>query len=141
MALPTTDAELRTWIVDVVLQGTASALEWTAASAPVVNAVDEAELILGHTIEDDDAPRVMLALARREAWRAAVNGTVDRFRVSSDGQTVDLQQVHEHAVAMLDRAESDYAAALAGGDVHSAGVTTIAYDDDPYAVVAEAEFG
>lgn len=143
MALPTTGDALATWIVDVVLQGTASALEWTSASAPVVNAVDEIELISGHAVEDDAAPRVMLALARREAWRAAVSGTVDRFRVSSDGQTVDLQQVHEHAVKMLDRAEADYEAAIAaeaGGSANSAVVTQITYSDDPYGAPAVIEF-
>lgn len=141
MALPTTASELRSWIIDVVLQGTASALEWTTSSAPIVNAVDEAELILGHEIADDSQPRVMLALARREAWRAAVAGTADRFRVSSDGQTVDLQQVHEHAVAMLNRAESDYAAALSGGDVHGVSVWQVTYEDDPYGTPDSAEFG
>lgn len=142
MPLPTTGDALADWIVDVVLQGTASALEWDAGSPPVLNAVDVTELYLGHTTEQDSDPKVMLALARREAWRAAVEGTADRFRVSSDGQTVDLQQVHEHAVAMLDRAESDYAAALAGGDLHGASVVTIDYADDPYGMpTSAAEFG
>lgn len=139
MALPTTRTELLTWIVDIVLQGTASALEWTTASAPIVNVADEVELILGHSIEQDRAPRVLLALARREAWRAAVAGTADRFRVSSDGQTVDLQQVHEHAVAMLDRADADYAAALAAGELHGVGVAQVAYADDPYGWPADQE--
>jgi hypothetical protein len=132
VALPTTGNELASWIVDVVLQGTAAALDWTASSLPVVNAVDETELVLGTTIDQSDDVRIMLALARREAWRAAVGGTADRFRVSSDGQTVDLQQVHEHAVAMLDRAESDYGAVLTGGSPNSVSVTQITYDDDPY---------
>lgn len=141
MALPATVADLKTWIVNVVLQGTASALEWTSASAPVVNAVDEVELIQGHSVPADDDPRLMLALARREAWRAAVSGTVDRFRVSSDGQTVDLQQVHEHAVAMLDRSESDYALALTGGgSANDAIVTQISYGDDPYSTPISVEF-
>lgn len=139
MALPTTGDALATWMVDVVLQGTAAALEWTASSAPVVNAVDETELELDHAIEDDTDTRVMLALARREAWRAAVSGTADRFRVSSDGQTVDLQQVHEHAVAMLDRAEYDYATALAGG-ANSASVTQFGYTSDPYGTPSSDEW-
>jgi hypothetical protein len=140
MALPTTGAALRTWLIDVVLQGTAAALEWTASSAPVVNAVDMVELDQGHSVETDDDAAVMLSLTRVHAWRAAVEGTVDRFRVSSDGQTVDLQQVHEHAVAMLDRAESDYAAALAGGNLHGASITTIGYADDPYGPSTALEY-
>ena len=140
MALPTTGAALATWIVDVVLQGTASALEWDDASAPVANAVDEIELILGHAVEDDAAPRLMLALARREAWRAAVYGTADRFRVSSDGQTVDLQQTHDHAVAMLRLAEDDYSIALAGGDLNSVAITQVTYGDDPYGTATTEEW-
>lgn len=139
MAFPTTGETLATWIVSVVLQGTASALEWTASSAPVVNAVDETELTLGHTVEADTDTAVMLAAARLYAWRAAVEGTVDRFRVSSDGQTVDLQQVHEHAVAMLDRAEPDYQTAVAGG-IGAVRVTQISYADDPYGYPSSAEY-
>ena len=141
MSLPSTGDELAVWIVDVVLQGTAAALEWTIDSPPVVNAVDETVLILGHAVEVDTDPKVMLALARREAWRAAVGGTADRFRVSSDGQTVDLQQVHEHAVAMLDRAESDYLTA-ASGSSDGVRVTSIGYGD-AYTDTAgtTAEFG
>lgn len=119
-------------MIDVVLQGTAAALEWDSGSPPVVNAVDETELALGHAVETDTNTRVLLALARLHAWKAAVEGTVDRFRVSSDGQAVDLQQVHEHAVAMLDRAEVDYRAAVAGG-VDAVRVTQVGYGDDPYA--------
>lgn len=141
MSLPTTGDELAVWIVDVVLQGTAAALEWTIDSPPVVNVVDEIELILGHAVADDTDPRTMLALARREAWRAAVSGTADRFRVSSDGQTVDLQQVHEHAVAMLDRAESDYLT-TAAGSIDGVRVTPIGYGDAyTDAAGTTAEFG
>ena len=141
MPLPTTAGALSTWIVLSVLQGTASALEWDEDSPPVVNAVDMTELDLGHAVEDDDDPKVMLALARVHAWRAAVDGTADRFRVSSDGQTVDLQQVHEHAIAQLDRAENDYQQAVAGG-LGAVGVTQISYADDPYGYPSStSEFG
>ena len=143
MALPTTGPDLALWVVDVVLQGTASALEWDDGSPPVANVVDEVELILGHAVEADDDARLLLALTRREAWRAAVSGTVDRFRVSSDGQTVDLQQVHEHAVKMLDRAEADYDAAIAtadGGSPNSAVITQITYGDDPYGTAVAVEW-
>lgn len=133
MSLPSayTRSTLAAYMVTGVLQGTASALEWSSTSGPILEAVNEVEFEVGPVVDATDL-RALRALARREAWRAAVAGTADRFRVSSDGQTVDLQQVHEHAVAMLGRAEADYAAALAG-DGYTVGVTAVRASDDPYA--------
>lgn len=129
-------------MVDGVLQGTASALEWTSLSTPIVEAVNEVEFTLGATIADQTNLRTLRALARVEAWRAAVHGTADRFRVSSDGQTVDLQQTHDHAVAMLRLAEDEYAVILAGGSgsYHSVGVTQVTYEDDPYGAASTEEW-
>jgi hypothetical protein len=139
MALPGTRADLASWIINAVLQSTAVSLEWTTASTPVVNMLDEIELDIGHTIAAEGATRRLLALTRVKAWQAVVEGTVDRFRVSSDGQTVDLQQVHEHAVEMLARVQADYIDVLANPDPGSGAgsvqvvAQTLRMSGNPYA--------
>jgi len=45
------------------------------------------------------------AAAAVEAWRLVANATAGYYRVSQDGQSMDRQQIHEQAVAMLAMAE------------------------------------
>src|SRR5690242_4194466 len=104
MALPTTTAALKAWLVDVPLSTVATDLGWTSTSAPIGAAVDVTALVLGHTVEVEAASGAtpkLLAIAEWQAWERAVEALASRFDAASGGDKASLSQSYDHAVARL----------------------------------------
>jgi hypothetical protein len=119
----------------VALGPLAAVLGWTTTVEPaVVEAVNDALLAYGvaDAAEATDIPKVR-ALARLTIWRAVARATAGNYRFSTDGQSFDRQQVHEHALAMIAEAEREGGAVGAGPGML---VASVVRDDasDPYAV-------
>lgn len=119
MAAPTayTEETLKAYM-HTVLGAVATALEWSVAGGQYDEPVNEVLLAYDVTdIANATNVRKLRALARREAWRAAVNSLASNYNFSADGARHDLSQVYEQAQKQLEAAEAD----------------TLAYDPD-YAV-------
>jgi len=101
-----TEPTLATWILGPgCLGATATALGWSGQS-DVQDAIDQALAAYGvATINLVTDATKLRAAAAVEAWRLVVNATAGYYRVSLDGQSMDRQMVHAHAVAMLAMAE------------------------------------
>jgi hypothetical protein len=137
MPAPTSYSEH--WLAEYLLSAnvlgpTATALGWTEPD--VLEAVWQTLLAYGvSTIaEATDIPKLR-ALAKIEAWRQAANATAGHYRFSTDNQTLDRQQVHEHAVKML--AESERQAASYGLPGSRVQISNIRRRHDPYPYLPE----
>ena len=87
------------------LGATAAALSWVGQS-DIQDAIDLALTAYGvATINLATDAAKLRAAVTVEAWRLVVNATAGYYRVSLDGQSMDRQMVHAHAVAMLAMAE------------------------------------
>ena len=107
MALPTsyTESELRTYMLGVT-SAVANAVGWTATN--FTEAVNDAMSAYGVTdiaLATDIAK--LRSIAKVEAWRAVADATVADFQFSADGGSYNRQQIHQQAVAALERAEND----------------------------------
>ena len=107
MALPSSynEAELRAYMVTVT-SNVAAALGWSEAN--FTEAVNDALVLYGvATIaEATDIPKLR-TLAKVEAWRAVADATAADYQFSADGGSYSRQQLHQQAVAALERAEGD----------------------------------
>lgn len=107
MAIPSsyTESSLRDYMLSVTAN-VAGALGWTAVN--FTEAVNDALVAYGVT---DSALATDVAklrcLARAEAWRALVAATAADYNFSADGGSYSRQQLHEHCVAALERAEGE----------------------------------
>lgn len=89
--------------METVTRNITAALGWSADDFS--EAVTDTMIAYGVTDLDDatDIPKLR-ALAKVEAWRTVVDGTAADFNFSADGGNYSREQVHDHAVAALDRA-------------------------------------
>lgn len=107
MAIPSsyTESALRDYMLSVTAN-VAGALGWTAVN--FTEAVNDALVAYGVT---DIALAVDAAklrcLARAEAWRALVAAAAADIKFTADGATFERQQLHQHCVAALERAEGE----------------------------------
>lgn len=147
MPAPTayTESQLADFMLDE-LGGTASALGWEFGTPQLLRAVYAVARMLDvadvATVTDMTA---LEALARLSIWRAAQAGSSHRYRITTDGQTLDLQQVFDHAVLMV-KHYTDQCISLGVPGVGGSGTVyqhPVEYDQDPYGMTAAAgaEFG
>lgn len=107
MAIPTsyTESELRTYMLGVV-SAVANALGWTATD--FAEAVNDALSTYGVSdITEATNIAKLRSIAKVEAWRAIAGATVADFQFSADGGSYSRQQMHQQAVAALQRAEAE----------------------------------
>lgn len=117
-------------------------LGWDENTPQVQEAVNDALLEYGDTdisaITGSDGIRRLRALGRRAIWRAIVQTTANWYSITDNGQKLERQQVHDHAVAQLAQADDDCRAA--GADPALAvGVLNVQRVRDPYVVVPDSE--
>lgn len=131
MAAPTsyTEATLATFML-TELGDVAGVLEWTA-QADVQEAINEALLVYGvNDIADATDISKLRALARRQAWRSAVNSLTTRYDFSNPEGDYKRSQMVKAAATRLAQAESD--AMPYDLTLGAAIVTTIDHSADPY---------
>lgn len=112
MAIPSSYTEFSLAAYMLAVTGNvAAALGWDIENFD--EAVNDALVAYGvSSIADATDIAKLRALAKVEAWRTAVNGTAADIEFSADGGTYKRNQMHEQALAALERAE---AAAMAAG--------------------------
>lgn len=72
------------------------------------DAVIEVTLALGvQTIDDATDMRRLRAVARREAWRTAMQQSAGEHHAEADGKAHDRQQMYDHCRAMFNQASQD----------------------------------
>jgi hypothetical protein len=93
--------------------------------------VNEVALELGISdMETAHDIRKVRALARREAWKKALNDLTSKYDFSSDGSSYSRSQMTEQAQASFERAEHDcMSLGLSGNTVYMDSMT---YRNDPY---------
>lgn len=103
MPIAYTDAQLASFMHGA-LQDTASDLGWTATVERYQAAIDETLLAYGvaDVGQATDIPKLR-AIARREVWALVVAATVNAIDYDADGGSFKQEQLHKHAVAMLQR--------------------------------------
>lgn len=112
-----------------VLGRVAAILGWTAP-ASYVEVVNDVTLACGAAvIEDVTDIRKVRALARREVWRAAVNGLVASYNLTADGATFNRSQITAQARSALQIAITD---ALPYDDSYVVGIDRMTQEVDPY---------
>lgn len=107
MAIPAsyTESTLRDYMLSVTAN-VASALGWTATN--FTEAVNDALVAYGVTdIANVTDIAKLRSLAKAEAWRAVVAGTAADIEFTADGASFKRNQMHEQAVAALERAEGE----------------------------------
>lgn len=121
MTAPTSYTEdgLRTYMHSIIAHDDtcselASSMAWAVASSAYDEAINEALLVYGTaditTISGIGNIRQLRAIARMELWRLVAGRTVDKYQTSEGAVSISKNQIHEHAVVMLDMAESEAAA-------------------------------
>lgn len=122
MAAPSsyTESTFKAYLVDEVLAGVATELDWTSASATVTNAVNETLLALN---SDDITEfstlllvRKLRAFGRREIWRQAAQVTAAEINVMADGAQAQLSQLHAQCKAMFSMEASNVVMNYGGDD-------------------------
>lgn len=107
MAIPTsyTESTLRDYMLTVT-ENVASALGWTATK--FTEAVNDALVAYGVSdITSATDIAKLRTLAKVEAWKAVVDGTAADIEFTADGATFKRQQMHQQAVAALERAQAE----------------------------------
>lgn len=100
--------------METVTRNVSGALGWTADDFS--EAIVDTLIAYGVTDLTDATDIAKLrALAKVEAWRLCADGTAADYNFSADGGNYSRQQLHEHAVAALDRAKTQ-AAVFGGAD-------------------------
>jgi hypothetical protein len=114
MPLPTSYSEstLAEYMRTGVLRSTGLVLGLVAADYQ--EAVNEVAAALGTTIEAAPDVSRMRILARREAWRLAMQQSGGDYAYSEDGISNNRQQIFDHAKEMFSQAERDLASFDAG---------------------------
>lgn len=107
MAIPSsyTESALRDYMLSVTAN-VAGAVGWTAVN--FTEAVNDALVAYGVAdiaLATDIAK--LRCLARAEAWRSLVAATAADIKFTADGATFERQQLQEHCVAALERAEGE----------------------------------
>jgi hypothetical protein len=132
VAIPTsyTDSELKDYM-HAELGAVSSALGWSVAAGDYDHALVRVLRAFGVTDAADASDMSKLeALARREAWRGAMNETVGDYDFSADGGSYSRSQIHEQCKARFETARAE-AMQYDGG--YAVETSTIEWDWNPYA--------
>jgi hypothetical protein len=109
MPIPTsyTEQTLIAYMRDGVLKRTAQQLQLVDA-ADYVDAVTEVTIALGVSDigQATDMARLR-AVARREAWRTAMQQAAGEHHSEVDGKANDRQQIYDHCATMYDQAAQE----------------------------------
>lgn len=121
-------------------------LGWTAGSEPVMEALNDALYEYGETtianiigsdgLKGTNALRRLRALGRRAIWRAAVQATAGKYEFGDAGQTFNRAQIHEHAKAALELAETE---CREWDPMYAVGIVSVNRPADPYIVIQDAQ--
>jgi hypothetical protein len=132
VAIPTsyTDSELKEYMHDE-LGAVATALGWSVSGGDYDRALVATLRACGVTDASNASDMAKLeALARREAWRIAVNETAGDFDYSADGGRYSRSQFHEQCERRFSQAQSE---AMQYDDLYAVGVDEATWDFNPYA--------
>jgi gamma-glutamyl:cysteine ligase YbdK (ATP-grasp superfamily) len=125
-----TEANLKSLMV-AELGNVGAVLGWTTATAQIQEAVYDALIAYGvSAIADATDANKLRAVAKREAWRAAVNGLVTLVTFSVDGESVNRSDYLKNAREALELAEV-VAASYGVSDV-SVSVSSVIVAGNPY---------
>jgi len=118
--------------MDDVLGAVADALGWTAASIEITEALNETLLAYGVSdvtgIAGISNLRKLRALARREAWRAAMTEAAADYDFENEAGVMKRSQVFAQAQKAYVQAANE---ALIYDDQYNVAIETVAYAD-PY---------
>lgn len=135
MPVPTslTETQLKTFLV-TELGDVGTALGWTTTTPQLVQAVSDAEVLLGvsDVATETNIPRAWAA-GRVAIWRAAIRSLGAQFQYSADGQSYSRQQLQAMAKDSLAMAEADLAEQGGGASIK---VDRVTYAD-PYAALPD----
>lgn len=126
-----TPEELRLYMV-TILADVGETLGWHTSSGPIVEASNDVEL----AADLDGDQRLVRALGRLEAWKAAVSALVAFYDFRSDQEHFSRSQMLAGARSALAQAETDCMAMGVGND---ATIHTVVHTDDPYVRREEVE--
>lgn len=125
--------------MQAALGQTATALDLEAAEGDFTEAVNDALLLYGaDSIDDATDIDKLRAAARLAAWRMVEAQTAAHYQRRVGDVSLNRQQIHEHAVAMVRRMRVE---AFKYGIDHSISVVRERRIDDPYAVLSDAQRG
>lgn len=136
MAIPAsyTETTLADFMQDQ-LKNIATMLGWTTTPDDYQEAVNEALLAYGETtianITGASNIRKLRALARAEAWKAAMAAVSGDFDFAADGGSYKRDQIFQHIKDMLGQAVVD---ALVYDPNYAVEIEEIEYGRDPYVV-------
>lgn len=125
-----------------VLGSLADVLGWTAGSPAVQEAISDALLEYGETTISSVTGTANLlklrALGRRAIWRAVAAATVGNYSFTDVAQQqFSREQVHEHAVKMLEAADVE-CRAFGADPTYAVSIVAISRPHDPYAVLEDS---
>lgn len=108
MPAPTvyTELDLATYMQNGVLGATGVELHLLSLQ-DYQEAVNEVSAVLGAIGAVTDIARLR-ALARREAWRLAMQTAAGEHAAEDNGASHSRQQIYDHCVTMFDRAAREY---------------------------------
>lgn len=79
------------------------------------------------------------AVAKREAWRMAMERTAIAYNISADDQRFDREKIHEHCKNMYNLAASAAAQYVGDDPSYSVQIYTMVDPNDPYKPVDEGD--
>lgn len=132
MAIPAsyTESTLRDYMLSVTVN-VAGALGWTATN--FTEAVNDALVAYGvPTIVQATDVAKLRVLAKVEAWRIVVDGAAADIEFTADGANFKRNQMHQQAVAALERAQSEAVAKGYAADSAPAILLGSMSHTDPY---------
>lgn len=130
-----TEADLIAYMQGVIGPDVRGALNWQAP-ADYQQIAWAVQRMLGLDSIESATDMVMLeAAARYAVWDGVVRHSVAWHDISTDGQSLSLSQVHEHAVAQRDAAATELGRLGAPGFTATIGVMQAVYSD-PYQRIA-----
>lgn len=137
MPIPTsyTEHTLIAYMRDGVLRVTGRQLGLTNDS-DYTDAVTEVTIALGvDAIADATDMQRLRTLARREAWRTAMQQAAGEHHAEADGKAHDRQQIYEHCVTMFNQASQEV---IALGPIIDDDGSTVAASSGSMAVANKA---
>lgn len=136
MAAPTsyTEDQLAKYMHDVLGDDElAAALDWRVEHDDYEEAVNESLLVYGVDSIDDITGRANIrklrAIARAEVWRLVMSKTAGDYDVKLDSDSYSRSQLHKHAKAMYEHANSEAIRLGVTAYQHPEFITGTAYAD------------
>lgn len=132
-----TETTLKDYLV-AELATIGTALVWTTASTPVVEAMYDTEIALGvEDVADATSVPAIRALGAVAIWQRAVKALA--AQVDSREGDVEGKWSQMHAAALKNLALAEAAAAPYGGGVYRVSISRVDYLHDPYTARDDSE--